>query len=373
MKQKLIAPALCVALFIAIGIGSCSKSDDSSGGNPPPTNTQDEVLLNLGTNIILPAYQQFAAKASELDAATTAFNNAPASGTLNDLRDKFVAAYKAWAAISEFEFGPAADMSLSTHFTNSFPTDTNLIKSNINGATYVIDGVGNFAAQGLPALDYLLYAYGDDATLARFTSNGNAQGARQYLAALTSSLKTKSASVGNAWATGNYMKTFVAGTGTNSGSSLSLLVNSFVKDWDVTLQNYKIGIPIGLYGPNVLPKAPEKVEGYYSGLSKELLIAQVQAMQNIYTGGSGKGIDDKVAATSAQNSGKPLNDAIKDQLSATLAKIQALPDPLSDGITNNESSVNDAYTEVRKSTVLLKVDMCAALGIRISFQDDDGD
>ncbi len=373
MKQKLITRALCVILFVVIAIGSCSKSDSSTGGNPPPTGTQDEVLVNLGTNIILPAYQQFVAKTADLDAETGAFTSAPTATTLTDLRNKFVDAYKAWAAISEFEFGPAADLSLTTHFTNSFPTDTALIKSNIGGATYVIDGVGNFAAQGFPALDYLLYAYGDDATLARFTTNANAQGAKQYLAAIVSSLKTKSAAVGAAWATGNYMKTFTSATGTDAGSSLSLLVNAFVKDWDVHLQNYKIGIPIGLYGPNVLPKSPEKVEGYYSGISKQLLIAQVQAMQNIYAGGSGKGIDDKVASTSAQSGGKPLNDAIKDQLAAALVKIQALPDPLSDGITNNASSISDAYTEVRKSTVILKVDMTSALGIRISFQDDDGD
>jgi uncharacterized protein len=373
MRQKLIAPALCVILFFVIAFGSCSKSNDSTGGNPPPTNTQHSVLVNLGTNIILPAYQLLAAKAAELEGATTAFNNAPSATTLTDLRNKFVEAYKAWSAVSEFEFGPALDMSLTTHFTNSFPTDTSLINSNINGATYVIDGVGNYAAQGFPALDYLLYAHGDDATLAMFTTNSNAQGAKQYLAALTSSLKTKSAAVGTAWATGNYLKTFIAATGTDAGSSLSLLVNALVKDWDVNLQNFKIGIPIGLYGLNVLPKSPEKVEGYYSGLSKELLVAQVKAIQNIYTGGSGKGIDDKVAATSAQNGGMALNDAIKNQLAATLAKIQALPDPLSDGISSNASSIDEAYTEVRKSTVILKVDMTSALGIRISFQDDDGD
>src|SRR6478609_6317502 len=114
MKQKLIAPALCVILLFVIAFGSCSKSNDSTG-NPPPTNTQDSVLVNLGTNIILPAYQQLAAKAAALDGATLAFNNAPAAGTLTDLRNKFIDAYKAWAAVSEFEFGPAADMSLTTH------------------------------------------------------------------------------------------------------------------------------------------------------------------------------------------------------------------------------------------------------------------
>jgi predicted lipoprotein len=139
------------------------------------------------------------------------------------------------------------------------------------------------------------------------------------------------------------------------------------------LQNYKIGIPIGKYGPNVLPISPEKVEAYYSGYSVALLIAQLQAMQNLYMGGTSGGIDDKVAATTAKNNGVPLNDAIKAQITTLLAKLQALPDPLSADVQNNITIVNDTYTEVRKLTVLFKADMSSALGVKISFQDDDGD
>ena len=112
-------------------------------------------------------------------------------------------------------------------------------------------------------------------TLARFTTDANAAGAKQYLAVLSASLKTKAAAVSNAWSAsgGNYLKTFINATGVDAGSSLSLMVNAYVLDFDVNLQNFKIGIPIGLYGPSVLPKSPAKVEAYYSGLSTQLLIA----------------------------------------------------------------------------------------------------
>ena len=303
--------------------------------------------------------------------AVTAFNSNPSSGTLTDVQTAFKTAYGSWAATSEFEFGPATDLFLTTHFINSFPTDTVTIRNNVNGAAYAIDGLGNYAAQGFPALDYLLFANGNVTTLARFTTDANAAGAKQYLAALSASLKTKAAAVSNAWSAsgGNYLKTFINATGVDAGSSLSLMVNAYVQDFDVNLQNFKIGIPIGLYGPSVLPKSPTKVEGYYSGLSDQLLIKQVQAFQNIYLGG----LDDKVAATSAVNNGQPLNDVIKAELTVLLTKIQALPDPLSTGIINNSPAISDAYTEIRKTTVLLKVDLPSALGIKISFQDDDGD
>ncbi|HEY4148977.1 MAG TPA: imelysin family protein [Chitinophagaceae bacterium] len=369
----LLLSAGFTVLFLSISF-SCSKSN-SGGGDTPKATGPDSTLINLGTNIIIPSYQKLASSASALDAAVIAFNALPSSTSLASVQAAFKDAYKSWEACSGFEFGPASDLSLTTHFTNSFPTDTTIIKANIAGTPYVIDALANYPAQGFPAMDFLLFANGNDASLARFNTDANAVGAHLYLAALSASLKTKTAAVSAAWAVsgGNYYTKFINATGVDAGSSLSQLVNSYVLDFDVNLQNYKIGIPIGLYGPSVLPKAPTKVEGYYSGLSVQLLLAQVQSMQNIYLGGSGPGIDDKVAATKALYNGGSLDLAIQNEMTTLLAKIQALPDPLSTGIQNNSTAITDCYTEVRKLTVLLKADMTSALGIKISFADDDGD
>jgi uncharacterized protein len=365
--SALIAITCSTLIFI-----SCSKSGDrapSTGGGG--STSQDSVLVKLGTNVILPAYQQLAASTAASDAAVNAFAAAPSLTTLTPLQTAFKSAYNAWEACSEFDFGPAEDASLNTHFSNSFPADTTIIQNNIKGAVYAIDGIANFAAQGFPAIDYLLFSRGNANTLARFTTDTHAAGALDYLVAISGSLKTKTATVAKAWSStgGNYLATFIKATGVDAGSALSLLVNAYVQDFDVTLQNYKIGIPIGKYGPSVLPIAPEKVEGYYGGLSVRLLTAQVKAIQAIYLGG----IDNKVAATAATNGGLPLNDAIKNELTALLAKVEALPDPLPAGITDADPAVTAAYTEIRKTTVLLKADMSSALGIKISFQDDDGD
>ncbi|MBS1597509.1 MAG: imelysin family protein [Bacteroidetes bacterium] len=372
-RNRILISLLSIVVCTTIILISCSKSNNNSS-TPPPAGNSDPVLTNLGANIIVPAYQQFATDATNLNNAATAFVNAPTANSLSDLRNAFKVAYKSWAAVSEFEFGPAADLFMTTHFTNAFPTDTVTINNNINGASYAIDGLGNYAAQGFPALDFMLFAYGDDASLARFTTNANSNGAKQYLTALTGSLKDKSGKVSSAWTSGqNYLDKFEKATGVNAGSSLSLLVNAFVLDFDVNLQNYKIGIPIGIYGPSTLPKSPAKVEGYYSGTSSELLIAQVQALQHLYTSGAPNALADKVAATNAQKNGGSLNDAIKSQWATLVSKMQALPESLSTGITMDDPTITDAFTEVRKMTVLLKVDMSSALGIKISFQDDDGD
>ena len=372
-RNKLIFTALTGIICISLVLFSCSKSNSSkpNPGGGGTTGDTDTVLVNLGTNIILPSYQQLATATVTLDAAVAAFNAGPTLNTLNDLQAAFKTTYKTWESVSEFEFGPASDSFLTTHFINSFPTDTVTINKNIGGATYSIDGLGNYAAQGLPALDYMLFAGGNGIVLGRFTTDAYAAGAKQYLAALSATLKRKAAAVVNAWSTtgGNYLTTFINGKGVDAGSSLSLLANAYIQDFDVNLQNYKIGIPIGMYGSTVLPISPTKVEGYYSALSVQLLVAQVQAYQKIYLGG----LNVKVAAAKTLNNGIPLDQAIQNEMTTLLVSIQALPDPLSTGIQNNAPAITTAYTEIRKTTVLLKVDMSSALGIKISFQDDDGD
>ena len=367
--QKSWVRILAAGCSSALILFACSKSG-STGTTIPPA-TGDTSLSNVAVNIIIPAYQQLATASASLDVSATAFTSTPNLSSLLAVQSDFKAAYEAWAGVSELEFGPATDAFLTTHFINSFPTDTVTIRSNIHGAVYAIDGLGNFAAQGLPAVDYLLFANGNNAVLNRFLTDANAAGAKDYLLALTASIRKKAAAVAKAWPAsgGNYLATFVKGTGTDAGSSLSLLVNAYVLDFDINLQNFKFGIPIGLYGPSVLPKSPAKVEAYYSGFSVDLLLSQTKSFQHIY----GSFLQQKVAAAAVQKGGQDLSVVIAGEWTALSAAFQALPVPLSDAIVASDPSVMNAYTEIRKTTVLLKVDMSSALGIKISFQDDDGD
>ena len=75
---KAASGILCLALVFF----SCSKSGDKPSNPAPPAGTPDATLTNLGTNIIVPAYQQLATTTAALDAAVTAFNAGPTSGTL---------------------------------------------------------------------------------------------------------------------------------------------------------------------------------------------------------------------------------------------------------------------------------------------------
>ncbi len=361
------ALAGCIGLGVLI---SCGKSGDKD--NAPVNNSKtDTVLANFGANVILPAYQQLASTTAAMDAAVTTFTTTPNADNLAGLQAAFKTAYIAYESCTQFEFGPATDQSLVTTIVNVFPTDVNTVKNNMATGNFTIDGLSNFKAQGFPALDYILFGASPAAVVADFTTSAHAANAKKYLAAVSASLKAKASAVLNAWSPsgGNYLAKFGAATGVDAGSSLSILLNAYVYDYDVILKNYKLGIPIGKYGATTIPQDPTKVEGYYSGLSLTLLNAELQSVQRVYTGAFEK----KVAATNAPLNGGTLNDAIKNQLTTLITKVKAIPEPLSGTIQTNIGVVNDAYTEVSKFVVLIKVDMSSALGVKISFSDDDGD
>jgi predicted lipoprotein len=370
--RKLIYLALVAASTFVL-VQSCKKSntDDSDKGS---AFDRKGLLINVSTNIIIPAYTAFQTTAVNLDAAVIAFNASPDAAKLVTLQTAFKAAYLQWQSTSAFEFGPAATVSLRVN-TNTYPASVDQINANVTSGTYNPLLLANLAAKGLPALDYLLFGTGADNTaiLAMYTTDSNAAKRKTYLASLSTEIKTNINTVVTGWST--YKATFISADGTDIGSSVGQLVNQLVYDYEI-LKNYEVGIPAGVQSMGAA--LPQKVQAYYSQISLQLAIAHIQAVQNIYLGKSstadGLGLDDYlVQANAKSSSGASLNDAIKAQFASALAKLQALTNPLSTNITTNQAQVTAAYTELQKLTVMLKTDMTSSLGILITYGDNDGD
>jgi len=364
-------------LFLGLTVSSCKKKKDDT---PTSANfDRGAMLSNIGNNIIIPSYQKHATALNSLDSAITAFNLSPTSVGLTATQNIFKNAYRSWQYCSAFELGYAADQ-YTRISTNTFPIDSNKINSNIAAGTYDLSAPGNAAAKGLPGIDFLLFGSGATNTiiLNRFASGSDATNRKKYLADLSSELKTRANNILNSWlpSGGNYISTFISSNGTDVGSATGQLINQYVFDFDI-LKNDKLGIPLGKQSNGVI--YPTKTEGYYSGMSVELASLQVQAAQNIYlgrdlNGNDGLGFDDYLVTLNAKaGDGSSLNDVIKNQFTTTYTNLQAVASPLSQTINNNPSQVDAAYTQCQKLLVLLKTDMTSAMGILITFEDNDGD
>ncbi len=372
MYTKFIRPAIIVLITVA-AFQACKKSG-SSPSNSSTGFDRKGMLTNLSTNIIIPSYVAFQASAATLDASIAAFNASPDLTKLGSLQASFKITYQKWQAVSVFDIGPATTENMRISI-NTFPADVSQINSNVSSGNYNLSTLSSLPAEGLPALDYLLFGTGADnnAILIQYTTDANAANRKAYLAAVSAIIKTKATNVLNGWKT-TYPAIFINANGTDVGSSVGMLTNELNEDFEV-LKNYEIGIPLGIQSMGTT--FPTKVQAYYSKISLQLALLHLQAIQNVYEGksaqGDGLGFDDYLVEAKAQYNGGSLNDAIIAQFATATAKLQALSDPLALQITSNPTGVNAAYAALQLQTVLLKTDMPSALGILITYGDTDGD
>lgn len=370
MNEKLF----CVLLLIFIFTGC---KDDPEENNITTDNFDRRAMLsNTGNSVILPAYADLVISVDSLEIYASAFNTNPDLVSLGSVQQSWLTAAKNWMHCSAFEFGPASTV-LLRQTVNTFPCDTVQVNSNISSGTYDLSAVSNLDAIGFPALDFLLFRGTDALVVAEFSTTPNALNRKNYLLDVISDMKSKINQVNTNWLAsgGNYISTFENSTGTDVGSSIGFLVNQLNFDYEI-LKNARIGIPLGKQTLNI--PLPEKCEAVYSGYSLELAVEHVRAVENIFCGKTkagvdGSGLDDYLDYLGATTSGNNLTLTIKNKFVEIITALQNVTGPLSDAVVTNPAQVEIVYTKILEGLILLKTDMPSALGVLITYQDNDGD
>lgn len=370
--KHLSKTSLCLfilSLTVIVCQTACKEKDKVKPGD---TFDKAAMLTNLSDNLIVPAYADLKKAVDSLVVANNNFSTALTFQSFVDLQTKFKSAYTAYQWCSTSEFGPAETEILRASF-NTFPCDAAQISANISTGTYDLASASNIDAKGFPAIDYLLYKGGTDNNKS-FTLLSNSNETITYLSVLIAELKKKTDIVNTAWNTA-YSKTFADNTGADAGGSVGLFVNQLNYDFEL-LKNAKIGIPLGKR--TLGTPLPDKVEAYNSQYSLQLAIAHLNSIENLYlgrdkNGNNGKGLDDYLDHINAQYNSGSLNTAIKNKFLSVKTKLAAIPADISVAVVNNQAMVDAAYAEMQQLVVLLKVDMPSALGVLITYQDNDGD
>ena len=372
--------ALVLLAGVALLLGSCDSGGDDGGEQPPPPPAgfdRPAMLANFGNNMVMPAYQALQTAVDALEEAANAFAGDPSDATLVTAQQALKAARLAWQDANLFQFGPAESAVLRASL-NTFPTDSDLVETNVASGNYVLGSVANQAAGGFPTLDYLLHGVGgtSEETVAKYTTDTSAAQRIAYLQDNVAFIKTNTDATVNAWLAtgGNYIGTFLSAekAGVDVGSSLGELCNALILHYERFVRDGKIGIPAGVRSAGV-PR-PAATEAFYGGYSVELAIANVKAIERLYLGTSlsgaeGIGLDENLQALEATD----LSNDIKTTLRATIAALEGLSDPLSTQIETDGDAVTAAFTTMQQLVVLLKADLASVLGITITFQDNDGD
>lgn len=354
------------------------KDDGSCEFNSIGEYNRLAMLTNIADNYIIPAYSDYDATISDLEIKVSSFNNAPSISTLSELRTAWKATCSSWQKVSFIDFGPAMDISLKSQ-TNIYPIDTALVHSNIASGSYDLQIPSNFDAKGLQAIDYLLFGTGNnDQEIVDYFIN--TLEAKNYLTAISNELKTNITTVLNNW-NNSYNESFKANNVDNSqGSSVSVLVNALSQHYEVYIRKGKVGLPAGVFNGFSQQPMPGHVEALYSGYSIENAVAVMEGLRafilgNHYTTNSeGQGLDDYINFVSAKDAnGDALEITIENQITTIISALNGHTNQLSDDVVNNSSQVLSTYEEMQKLVPLIKVDLTSALGVLVTYQDNDGD
>lgn len=351
---------------------------DENGKEKEVNFDQQAMLTNIGQQIIFPNYANFRAKANALQTAVANFSAQPTAESLATARAAQQEAYLAWQHVNLYEFGPAESLALRDN-VNTFPTRHTTIENKIASGSWDLESFTSVDQKGLPALDYLLFAGADiNETLEAYTTAEHADSRTQYLQDVTNDLQQLATEVYSGWDPegGNYLGTFSTTTGNSAGSPLSLFVNQLNEGYEM-IKNKKLGLPLGIRSIQNEP-IPGAVEAYYSGISLELMQANLRSVEASFkgqaNGSDGPGLDDYLDAIyQAGNIQDDLSSDILHQLNTAQQAVANINSPLSEAVVNDAPTARLAYDELQDLVVLLKTDMPSALGVLISYIDNDGD
>ena len=357
---------IIVLLFSSI-ILSCS---DDNGGNPKVDIDKEALLTNYADNLIIPSFELLYSNVLDLEKKFEDLEAGYDESKLNKLQQSFHEVRKNWQHCSLFGFGPAEEV-LLRQAINTFPTDTNRIKDNILSGEYSLSTSSNFKAKGLPALDYLLYSveFKDEAD--KFSDRNRLD----YIKDIINDIKSNVEYVRDEWQT--YREEFISRTGNDVGSSLSQMINEFVYDYEIT-KNARLAIPIGLRSTDILPY---NFEAPYSQLSSNLLSEVFESHRKFIEGPENNdetktdNIYEYLNEISATRGDSLLADVILREFDETVLVFNRIDVSFfkSVFVESQRLIIEDIYKNMQETTVLLKNDMTSALGIRITYQDNDGD
>lgn len=350
---------LYTILILSLALVACKKKDEQ----PADDFDRTGMLANYCDNQILPGYADLETKMNDLNQAAIQFTNNIDLNSLTALKTQWKTTYLFWQSVKIYSFGAAPAINLKKALS-FFPVDTAHINANINNQVNNLDSVAYQDAIGLNAIDYLLF-HADDNTILQVFSATNYQ---NYLKNITAKMLADVQTAKSAWA--SYSTTFKAASGNDANSSLSILVNEFNKDYEL-IKNAKVSIPLGEQSLGI--KRPAYIEARFSGISFELIKANLDALKNTFQGGSGLGFDDYLNALSKKVGDQLLSENIIAQFDACSAKANSFSNTLEYAIMNNETEVKALYALLQGLVPEIKTDMPSAFGVFITYNDTDGD
>lgn len=356
---------LCLSLVLLL---ACSKQNQ-----PGPISVSDRefVLQGIGSATIIRSFLDFQNAVNSLNEFAISYQHDSTNiQKLFALRKEWVSSAVAWKMSAIFLQGRfGTDISPPNLYVQAnVSTIEAIISSNV--ASFDQKFMRSLAetSTGLAAIEYLIYGTKSgtiEPVLSAFIAKGSRRGA--FLRGLCLDLKQRSDQLLYQWSIGgnDYLHRFMASSGAEKSSSIGVLIDNAIATVS-KIKDERLGIPLGV---NYGTARPTLVESKYSGESATLLRAELQSVQQLFTGMRTNGIGahtfywllDRAGAKSADLA---LSKVLEAQFIDVFQKIDIIKVPLEQAVLTNPKQVSAVYESVEKLQSLLQIDVLAGLQFR---------
>lgn len=371
MRFKNILPIFITASLL----WSCNNKTKNENTDNFDVST---ILTNVGDNIITPQYSELKSSIAVMKNDFKEFNDSPDVTKLTKLQNSFKTAYSDWQSCSFVNFGNTNITTLRNVF-NTYPTDTGNVNSTFTAADLNLESLSYADAIGFPALDYILFQGAESEIVNRLSGE-----AKKFVKNNIDLMATKSSAAFDFWNTSNddYSTSFKTDNKKSNGSGFSDFVNGYIQDVEI-LKNGQLAYPAGIIGgfdfeTGEIKSKPNQSEALYSNYSLELFKAHLTNLENTYKGKDqlgtdGIGFDDYLSELGTKRDGLDLNELILGVFTSLQEKCDLLSGSMNDAIKNDPSTTDEIYKKIKELVAYLKVDMTNAVGVQITYIDNDGD
>lgn len=336
---------------------------------------RQQLLQDVSTQVVLPSFVAASAKAAALHTSVETLCAAPTEQGLSEAQDAWRAAHVAWKQTAAFQFGPVETLSANAT-VDWWPTDPTALDALAQASTPVTTtwmAEQGSNKRGLPALEYLLWGLGQtqaDRVGALQTSPRRCQMV-VALAQLTADMVT---AVKDAWQSSYQQEFTSAGKGSATYPTLKAAVDQLVNMHIAAVESVvgnRMAEPLGLRGGSGTAN-PDLVECPFSSSSLAAMLGILDGFEASYTGvyggSAGTSVSSYVASKNAQTDAN-----VKTALREARAALQGFSADWKDVIQSQRDAAEQAYVKVRALKTVLGTEVVAALGVTLTFNDNDGD
>jgi hypothetical protein len=385
LTKLTLATSLSVVLTACGGGGSNSEPVVTIPVivNPTPTVTLDAqfalYLADLADGHIIPSYAAMQTTAQTLKDSTHTFCAlpSPSNTDLTTLQQNWQSFNAAWQKIQWLKVGAIVENDRLLR-VQLWPDKNNAVSRGVNAliaeqfvisAEYVSGE--NLGAQGIPALEYLLFPETSNNSLLTAT---NRQKRCEVSSAIAQNLLNMSAAVTADWQAtgGNYRAEFIAGTG--DFTSVKNVMEELTTNW---LQHIEIVEDTKLFEVlgDTSPGNFRDAEHYLSDKSLASISINIHSFLSIYTNDDGLGFDSILLDFLEQQS---INEELTTSLTTIVAQIEQIDQNFDSyaamlADSSGRAALTDLVTEMRVLIDLIDTTFTQALDLNLGFNSSDGD